>query len=469
MSTNPLRNRLTLGIALAVLLVASLGAAVLTKDRWLPQLRSALGQEALHNSAATDEHVGHDHGDAHNHGHEGHSESASIELSDKGLKNIGFEPYSIEPSAYERTLTLPAIVVERPGRSQVHVTAPLTGIVTTIHAVNGEAVEPGAPLFELRLTHEELVTAQRDYLTTQANLGIVEQEIARLEGLGEGVIAGKRILEQEYEKQKLEVALLAEEQAMLLHGLSEEQITEVRQSRRLFRSLTVRAPALADAGSACQGPHLFTVQRLGVAKGEQVEVGHELAVLSDHCELHVEGQAFEDDASRIRTAADARKSVSARLLKGESPGAVVKGLEVLYVADQIDPESRALKVYLRLANQVAADRSGGDGKRFVEWRYKPGQRMQIGIPVETWENQLVLPATAVVDEGAEAYAYRQNGDHFDQVAVHVLYRDQDSLVIANDGALFPGDTIAGEGAYQMHLAIKNKAGGGVDPHAGHNH
>jgi hypothetical protein len=25
------------------------------------------------------------------------------------------------------------------------------------------------------------------------------------------------------------------------------------------------------------------------------------------------------------------------------------------------------------------------------------------------------------------------------------------------------------GTYQVHLAMKNKAGGGPDPHAGHNH
>ena len=34
---------------------------------------------------------------------------------------------------------------------------------------------------------------------------------------------------------------------------------------------------------------------------------------------------------------------------------------------------------------------------------------------------------------------------------------------------FPGDVVAARGAYQMHLALKNQAGGGVDPHAGHSH
>jgi cobalt-zinc-cadmium efflux system membrane fusion protein len=43
------------------------------------------------------------------------------------------------------------------------------------------------------------------------------------------------------------------------------------------------------------------------------------------------------------------------------------------------------------------------------------------------------------------------------------------VVIANDGTLFPGDRVAMSAAQQLHLALKNKAGGGIDPHAGHNH
>ncbi len=448
-------------LSVSCLLAIGIGAFA-TKSEWMPYLSSGSETANFNGQQEADPHADH------NHSQVGHSEVPSIELSDKGLKNIGYEPFVIEPTDYQRTLTLPAIVVERPGGSQIHITAPLTGIVMKIFAANGQAISPGQPLFELRLTHENLVNAQRDYLTTSATLEIVSREIDRLKGLGKGVIAGKRILEQQYEKQKLEVSLLAEEQAMLLHGLSDGQVQAIRTTGKLFRNLTVYAPEHSDTEEACQGPHLFTIQRLGVAKGEQIEVGSELAVLADHCELHVEGIAFEDDAGEIREAAKDRRNVNARLLRGNSREAEVTGLAILYVADQIDPTSRALKVYLRLPNKIALDRTERD-KRFIEWQYKPGQRMEIRVPIETWEKQIVLPVTAVVKEGAETYAYRQNGDHFDQIPVHVLYRDQESVVIANDGALYPQDIVAGDGVFQMHLALKNMAGGGIDPHAGHNH
>lgn len=457
------KRRLLLGVLTAAGLGVLVAVALVTREQWAPLLQAADAAAEDVGATPDDSHAGHDHG------HAGHNESASIELSDNGLRNIGFKPFEVQPSDYDRKLRMPAIVVERPGRSQRHITAPLTGVITAIHAVPGEAVEPSQPLFEMRLTHEELVAAQREYLRTAENLDVVNREIARLKGLGEGVIAGRRVLEQEYEKQKLEASLRAESQAMLLHGIDESQVEEILRTRQLFRSVTVRAPTHTHTGEACSGDHLFQVQRLGVAQGEQVDAGRELAVLADHCQLHIEALAFEDDASLIRTAAEAGRAVTAQPLTEDSEKARIDGLRVLYVADQIDPDTRAFKVYLSLPNRVALDRRAPDGRRVIEWTYKPGQRMQLGVPVETWRDQLVLPTTAVVDEGAEAYVYRQNGDHFDQVAIHVLHRDQDSVVVANDGALFPGDVVAGEGAYQMHLALKNQAGGGIDPHAGHNH
>ena len=46
---------------------------------------------------------------------------------------------------------------------------------------------------------------------------------------------------------------------------------------------------------------------------------------------------------------------------------------------------------------------------------------------------------------------------------------KEAAVIANDGALSPGKMVIVSGTYQVHLSMKNKAGGGPDPHAGHNH
>jgi multidrug efflux pump subunit AcrA (membrane-fusion protein) len=123
-----------------------------------------------------------------------------------------------------------------------------------------------------------------------------------------------------------------------------------------------------------------------------------------------------------------------------------------------------------LPNDPLIREARGEGAReFVGWRYKPGQRMQLEVPVEEWPDRIVLPATAVAQDGVENYVFRENGDHFDRAPVHVEYRDPQRVVVANDGTLFPGDRIAMSAAQQLQLAIKNQTGGAIDPHAGHQH
>ena len=461
MSTSPQTTPSALrGWLVAVVVVGGLAAAAwATSNRWLPSVSTALAEKS---GEAT-----HDHD--HAAGDTGHVEDKAIKLSASALKNIGFKPVQVELGTFEQKITLPAMVVEQAGRSQIHVTSPLTGVLTEVLIVPGEAVEPDSAMFRIRLTHEDVVTAQRDFLLTVESLDVVNREIARLQALGEGVIAGRRVLEQQYEKQKLDAALLASEQALLLHGLSEEQVADIRQTRRLLKSLTIRAPDHTHELGGCGGDHLFHVQRIAVSPGEQVVAGNELCVLADHCELMVEGRAFEDDAAPLRQAVKEGWDVSATLLGGKGAKEKIDGLRLVYLADKIDPETRAFHFYLRLPNEIVLDQKSATGHRYLEWHYKPGQRLELRVPVERWTGRIVLPVDAVVEEGAENYVYRQNGSQFERVPIHVEYRDRNSVVVANDGSLFPGDVLAGNGAYQIHLALKNKSGGAIDPHAGHSH
>lgn len=462
-----LRVRWKAILSAALLVVAIAITAAATSRIWLPRVNHLFTASTVE---PAEERAGHDDGHAeHGHGHAGHSEDVSIKLSANGLKNIGYRPVVIEVGEFTRHINLPAMVVERPGRTQIHISAPLTGVVTKIYPVQGAAIAPESPLFEIRLTHEELVTAQSDLIRTAESLDVVNREIARLESLGEGIVAGKRILEQEYEMQKLQASLRAERQALLLHGLNEKQADSIIENRQLFQTLTVRAPEHTHESEACSMEHYFHVKSLPINLGQQVQAGEVLGVLADHCELYLEGRAFEDDTARLREAARNDWKVAATLLVGDRVTDRIESLKLLFAADHIDPQSRAFRFYLSLPNEVVLDQVSPGGHRYLEWRFKPGQRMEIRVPVERWQDRIVLPVEAIVEEGAETYVYQQNGGHFDRIPVHVEYRDQESAVIANDGSVFPGDVVAARGAYQMHLALKNKAGGAVDPHAGHSH
>ncbi|NBV45940.1 MAG: HlyD family efflux transporter periplasmic adaptor subunit [Planctomycetia bacterium] len=424
---------------------------------------------ATEDEAHADDHA-HDHDHDHDHDHEGHVEEHSLELSEQARRSIGLREGDIALTTFYRTISLPGIVVERRGRSRLTIIAPITGSVTNIFVTEGEAVAPDQPLFELRLTHEEIVQAQADLLKTTEEVDVVRREIARLEGIGpEGIVAVKTILERRYELQKLEAIRTAQRQALMLHGLSEQQVDDILTKRRLLGSVVVRAPAAAGQTPRSGEEVILLVQELGVERGQHVTAGDTLAILADHKTLLVEGEAFEQDIPQITQAAADNRPVVAVLESRAGPQQKVDGLQIAYVANRIDTDSRALHFYVQLQNEVVRDKPGDANTRFVEWRYKPGQRMQLRVPVEEWTDRIVLPTEAVAQDGVESYVFRLNGDHFDRQAVHVEHRDPQWVVVANDGTLFPGDRVALSAAQQLQLALKNKSGGAIDPHAGHQH
>ena len=417
-------------------------------------------------AAAADEH---DH-EAEEAGHK-HDESGVIKLSKQAQGNIGLKLATVELRPFERTMTVPGIVVERPGWSVLEVNAPMTGVVTRIYPIQGEAVEPGQALFEVRLTHEDLLQAQTEYLRTIEELEVIGREVARLEkASADGVIPGKALLERQYEQQKQEAALRAQSQALLLHGLTREQVEKIASKRTLLESLTIYAPATQESGSSDAPPRHLQIQQLKAAQGKHVNAGDMLCTLVDHHELYIEGGAFEQDVPAMNRAAAGGLKVSATFgSKSTKDEETVEGLRILYLEDKVEQESRAFHFYVTLPNRLLREEKTPKGHNFVYWQFKPGERTRLRIPVEEWTDRIVLPVEAVARDSAEAYVFEYDGEDFERRAVQVEYSDQDWAVIANDGALKAGATVAASGAHQILLALKNKSGGGVDPHAGHNH
>jgi multidrug efflux pump subunit AcrA (membrane-fusion protein) len=412
--------------------------------------------------------------------------STSLELSAQARRNIGLDPESLRPlhlQTFRKTISVPAVVVERPGRTRIEVSTPLTGIITHVHSVAGEAVLPGTLLFEIRLTHEDLVRNQTDFVKTLGELDVEKKELARLKKIPEEAIAGKILLEHEYAIDKLTASLNAQRESLRLHGLNEEQIEKLETNRSLLQSLQIYAPSvdshsedefkftqtkLSKVSLDDKPARPLVMQELHVKKGQSVTAGESLCELVDYSQLFVEGRAFERDANAVSAAMQRGWTVTA-MFESSSGYEEKPDLPFAYVANKVDPETRTLSFFVDLPNTIVRDEQNSQNQRFITWKYRPGQRLQLLVPVEEWEKQFVLPVDAVVKEGAEYFVFQENGDHFDRIPVHVKYKDQTSVVIDNDGSLFPGNVIARRGAHQMQMALKNKSGGGADPHAGHTH
>lgn len=460
--------------ALFVLLVV----AAVFSSKWYPQLNQWVQSQVVAFRGEEEGNEENEDHDEHAHGDHGHSEEVSIEITEKAMRNIGLTRDLIQPIKLEtfyKSITVPAIVVERPGRTRVQVSTPMTGVVTHVEFEQGEAVKPGSMMFQIRLTHEDLVQAQTAFLRTLGELDVEVSEIERLQKVTKsGAIAGKILLEREYAHDKLIALKKSQKEALRLHGLSDEQVNQIEKSRKLLSELKLFAPTI-DMGNE-EAKELSTdlndrsliLKELNVHKGQSVNAGESLSVMAAYNELYIEGNAFEQDIEDLRKVWNKGWGVTAIF---ERPGAdsdEINNLSIVYLANQIETQTRTLHFYVQLMNEVASPKIVGK-KTFIEWKYLPGQRLRLKIPIHQWENQIVLPVAAVAQEGSSNYVFQQNGKKFNRIPVHVKFRDQYSVVIENDGALFPGDMVALKGAHLMLIDLKNKAGGAVDPHAGHNH
>ena len=207
---------------------------------------------------------------------------------------------------------------------------------------------------------------------------------------------------------------------------------------------------------------------LDVNRGQSVLAGESLAKLSDYSNLLIEGQAFQRDAAALRQAAQSQLSLQAVLDTTSDSPEIIDGLKVVHIGNEIGRQSRALPFYVQLANEIERSEVR-DGRQYVSWRYKPGQRLQLRLPVKTHENVIVVPSEAVGEEGLEQYVFVDRGDHLDRIPVRIVARGPLQVAIANDGQLSARHRIAINSAHRLLMALRNQSGGGIDPHAGHSH
>ncbi|MGB0597326.1 MAG: efflux RND transporter periplasmic adaptor subunit [Rubripirellula sp.] len=487
-------------LTIIVILIAAGGGIYLTG-----QLAPG-GQQALGEAKGDGERQANS-SDSHQHGHEAadghvHWPSGAVQLTAQARATMGLETQVVAARPYMEYVEIPAVITEWPGRTHVAVTSPLTGVLQSIEVSRGELIESGAPLFSLRLTHQDLVNTQETFLAKLGALDVEEREIERLSTIANsGAIAGKTLITRKYERDKLLASVRAARQAMLLHGLTNMQISSIEQNRELISELTIYAPEIHEdrslhhdslLPSSTRGvrrpaerlasltqppllgghpPHVdaeFLVTELNVRLGESVEAGEELAQLSDYSQILIEGHAFQQDAVALRDAADTAADLQAIIDQAGAVPEVVSGLKVVWIGNEIDRNSRALPFYVSIVNEPEHSERRGE-KRYLSWRYKPGQRLTLRLPVEVMENAIVVPKDAVAEDGSERYLFVENGDYFERVPVVLLARDSINVAIKNDGQVWPGQLIATKGAHQLQMAIKNQAGDAIDPHAGHSH
>ena len=395
-----------------------------------------------------------------------------LKLSEQARANLHLVSKPVSVQSYSRTIQIPGVIVDRPGVTDQGITAPIAGVVTQVHAFEGDIIQPNEKLFTLRLVSEYLQKSQSDLFKAVRETEILNKEIARLSDLAQmGGIAGKRILELDQQVSRQAALLDAYRQDLTSRGLSKVQVAQI-ESGNFLTTIDIYAPETTEsdqpftpvaftkkASSLRKG--FFEIQDLKVDLGQQVDAGEALAVLANHNSLYIKGHAFKKEASNLARAAENNWTVGVEFTEDAEKDwkTVDQEFQIRHLANTTDPTSRTFDFFIPMTNQSRVYEK--ESRTFVVWRYRPGQRVIIDVPVERIINVIVLPAAAVIFEGPEAFVFQQNGDLFNRISVQVVHQDRTKVIIANDGTISPGFYLAQGSAASLNRVLKAQAASGM--------
>ena len=431
---------------LFVLIVAGLACtAWLTKDMWQPLLFPATAE----NDESDDE--------------KAKDEIQAIKLSKQALDNLQVNSRPIKPQTYWRKILVPGGVVDRPGHSDRGVTSPAVGIVTQIHAFPGDTVKPGTRLFSVRVFSEYLQNTQKELYTSTKDQESVVEQLKRLRPLADrGSVPKTRIIELENRSRRNLAIIKADRQDLLSRGLNPQQVQNVASGKFVSR-IDVVAPPIAKQTETTSQRQAYEVQELNAELGQQVQAGQLLATLADHSSLYIEGHAFKREATLLERAAQNALPITVEFAEDapERWPTMKQSFRIRHLSNAIDTKSRTFGFFIPLSNQSRSYKKGNE--TFMVWRFRPGQRVRLHVPVEKFDNVLVLPATAIVREGPEAYLFQQNGLIFQRRTVRLLHEDRLNVVIANDGSIPNGAYIARNAAASLNRVLRAQSSSGDKP------
>jgi biotin carboxyl carrier protein len=445
-------------VLLAVAVVSGSGLLYWTRDAWLrwPPSPAADAPEPEHD----------------------HPHTERVRLSPQARANLQLRVRPVQTQTYWKTLPVPGSVIDRPGQSDRGVTAPVSAVVTRILAHPGDTVRAGEGLFTLRLISELVQNTQGELFKTTAELQLNREQLDRLNATAQGgAVSSARFIEVQNQERRLRTAAQGYRQELLNRGLTPAQV-EAAAKGQFVSEITVHAP---PADTATRSPLLLTssesageepayeVQELKAHLGEQVQAGQTLCFLANHRALFLEGRAFKQEAPLLARAAEQGWPVRAEFAEepADSWPAFEQPLQIRHLANTVDPVSRTFAFFVPLTNQSRTYQRGDE--TFLVWRFRPGQRVRLSVPVEELRDVFVLPAEAVVREGPEAYGFRQNGDVFERRPVHVVHEDRTQVVLANDGSLAAGQHVAQNAAAALNRVLKARDDGGHGHHHDHDH
>jgi cobalt-zinc-cadmium efflux system membrane fusion protein len=363
-------------------------------------------------------------GEEANHEEETHEKKDAnlVQLKSTETANIRIEEVSLR--SLENVLQVPGNVQFNENKL-AHVGSRVPGRVVEVRASLGDKVKQGDSLAIIDST--ELGTAQSEYLKAKANFLAQEKAYERAKKL----LEGKAISLGEYQKREAEYMTVraefkAAEDKLHLLGLSEAEVKHIGSEHVINSKVAVRAPFSG------------TVVERHATLGEVIEPAANLFTLADLSTLWVIADLPEKDITLAKTGLPVEIKVSSY------PDEVFKGT-VAYIADQIDPSTRTVKVRTEVDNSLG--------------KLKPEMFATIFITTQIMSDVLAIPQEAVQTDGNKKIVFIDKGNGGFEKREVSLGNQVDSFYQVVSGVK-PGERIVTKGSFLLKSeAEKGEIGG----------
>lgn len=290
-----------------------------------------------------------------------------VEISFEQQKLIGVKTVKVALRSVQKVIRTVGRIEADEGR-QATVNTKVEGWIEKLYMeTTGSHVQKGEPLAEIY--SPELVATQQEFLAAlkwKKELAKAKAEIKQGASPELSLMLAK----------DAEAMLAASRQRLLLWDISAQQISNIEESGKTIRTLTLYSPVSG-----------FITQKMVVA-GTKVMPGEKLFDVADLSDLWVIADIYEAELALIKV------GDKAAITLAYLPGREISS-QIDYIYPSITAETRTVKIRLKLLNH--------------ESKLKPQMFTNVEIKINLGK-KLMIPESAVIDTGKSMVAYVDLGN-----------------------------------------------------------
>jgi cobalt-zinc-cadmium efflux system membrane fusion protein len=306
------------------------------------------------------------------------------------------------------------------------VSAPVTGRILEVKAVDGQNVRRGEVLATIYST--ELPELQSDFLKAQLQRQAADRAVARAKQLLEaGVIGSAELQRRESESYQAAAEVSGIRERLRILGLTDEGLNALEKSRRLTSIMEIVA--------SIDG----TVLERKATIGQIVQAAEPVFVVADLSQVWLVADVPEQSAGNLSIG----KTIHAEIPALPDQKLVGK---ISFVSATVNPETRTVTTRMNVPNSNR--------------RLKPSMLTTMTL-VDGTERRLVIPADAVVRDGNNDSVFvRANQNTF--VLKPVKLADEIAGFRVVEEGLTEDDRIVTKGAFHLNNERRRLALGGEE-------